>query len=389
MQETKNVRQEQIDATYMKRALELAEQARGKTDPNPLVGCVVVKNGAILAEGYHQSYGTAHAERDALMKLKPGEAEGSTLYVTLEPCCHTGKQPPCTDLIIASGVSRVVVGAIDSNPLVTAAGIRQLEAAGIRVTTGVLEAECFAQNHYFHHYMKTGLPYVALKYAMTLDGKIATSSGDSKWITGEHARAHVQTLRRDYAGILVGIGTVLADDPLLTCRIDPAANPTRIICDNSLRIPEDSQIVRTAKEVPTLVVCNAHHLKDIAIASKRERLEEAGIKILVQEGAVSLPVLLRQLAEEKIISVLVEGGSRIHASFLSDDLADYVYAYIAPKLIGGLTAPGPVGGSGKTLMADAVLLDEVKFLQFGNDCLISGAVLRTKGKRTGEVQLEK
>ncbi|HHX37305.1 MAG TPA: bifunctional diaminohydroxyphosphoribosylaminopyrimidine deaminase/5-amino-6-(5-phosphoribosylamino)uracil reductase RibD [Clostridiaceae bacterium] len=360
-----------LDTKYMERALALAERGRGYTNPNPLVGCVVVKEGQIIGEGWHQRYGDYHAERNALSGLTPEETVGSTVYVTLEPCCHQGKQPPCSDLIIRHRPARVVIGSLDPNPLVAGGGVDKLRKAGISVTIGVAQLHCEEQNIFFRHFMKTRRPYVAQKYAMTLDGKIAAADGDSKWVTGEESRRHVQELRRRYAGILVGIGTVLADDPLLTCRIDPAAHPTRIICDNHLRLPLDSQIVNTAVEVPTVVVClpAAKQTKH----DKWQQLVAQGIEFIEIVAEQSYwSTLLDALGERGIDSLLIEGGGKIHGSCLTAQIADYIYAYVAPKLIGGAAAASPIEGAGLQPMRQAVRLDDVILTELGVDYLFAG-----------------
>ncbi|MDO4735086.1 MAG: bifunctional diaminohydroxyphosphoribosylaminopyrimidine deaminase/5-amino-6-(5-phosphoribosylamino)uracil reductase RibD, partial [Lachnospiraceae bacterium] len=241
-----------IHEQYMKRAIELAEKGRGYTSPNPIVGCVVVKDGRIISEGYHERYGEFHAERNALLRCKE-DTEGADLYVTLEPCCHQGKTPPCTDIIIEKKIGRVFVGSMDPNPLVAGKGVQILKGAGIAVETGILEKECLKMNEIFFHFITTKTPFVLSKFAMSMDGKIASESGDSKWVTGEEARAEVHLLRKYYSAIMVGIGTVLADDPMLNCRVEEGVDPIRVICDSSLRIPLDSKIVQTAKEIPTIV----------------------------------------------------------------------------------------------------------------------------------------
>ena len=242
---------------YMRRALKLARQGAGYTNPNPMVGCVVVKDGRIISEGYHEKYGEFHAERNALTRCVEDPA-GADLYVTLEPCCHYGKTPPCTEIIIEKKIARVFVGSMDSNPLVAGKGVQILREAGIEVETGILAEECRKLNEVFYHYMETGLPFVAMKYAMSLDGKIACATGDSKWVTGEAARRHVHELRKQYMGIMVGIGTVLADDPMLNCRVAEGADPVRIVCDSQLRIPMDSRLVQTARQIPTIVACGGN-----------------------------------------------------------------------------------------------------------------------------------
>ena len=241
------------DTDYMSIALKLAEKGCGKVSPNPMVGAVIVKEGRIIGQGSHLCFGGPHAERNALASLTESP-RGATLYVTLEPCCHHGKTPPCTDAIVESGIRRVVIGTRDPNPMVSGKGTGVLITNGIEVTEGILEEECRELNHVFFHYIKTGRPLVVMKYAMTLDGKIAAYTGNAKWITGEEARSHVQAQRHRYTGIMVGVGTVLADDPLLTCRKAGCKNPIRIICDTDLRTPLTAQVVTTAKQAPTILV---------------------------------------------------------------------------------------------------------------------------------------
>ena len=244
------------DQDYMALALDLAQKGAGWTSPNPMVGAVLVKQGRIIGQGYHARWGDLHAERAALAACQEAPA-GSTLYVTLEPCCHQGKQPPCTQAILEAGITRVVVGSGDPNPLVAGQGLAQLRAQGVQVTEGVLAEECRALNHVFFHYSQTGRPYVVLKYAMTLDGKLAADTGSSQWITGEAARRHVHTQRSRYRSILVGVGTVLADDPQLTCRMEGGRNPLRLVCDTHLRTPLTAQVVKTAGELPTCLALAA------------------------------------------------------------------------------------------------------------------------------------
>ena len=238
------------DEQYMALALDLARKGAGWTSPNPMVGAVIVKDGQVIGQGYHAKCGDLHAERAALANCQ-GDPAGATIYVTLEPCCHHGRQPPCTDAILEAGITRVVVGSGDPNPLVAGKGLDILRSHGVAVTEGVLDAECKALNDVFFHYIQTGRPYVVLKYAMTLDGKLAAYTGASQWITGEEARRHVHTQRSRFRSIMVGVDTVLADDPQLTCRIEGGRNPLRIICDSHLRTPLSAQVVQTAKEVPT------------------------------------------------------------------------------------------------------------------------------------------
>lgn len=353
---------------YMKRALELAKTAMGHTSPNPMVGCVVVKDGRIVAEGCHEKYGEFHAERNALTKCRE-DVEGADLYVTLEPCCHQGKTPPCTDIIIEKRIGRVFVGAMDPNPKVAGNGVRLLREKGIQVETGILEKECLELNEIFFHFIRTGMPFVVMKYAMTLDGKIAASTGDSKWVTGEAARKHVHELRNKYSAIMAGVDTVLADDPMLNCRIPKGTDPVRIICDTHLRIPEESQIVASASEIPTIVAYAGDGKKE-----KREKLLSAGVELIrCGDGdQVDLNLLFHKLGERQIDSVLVEGGGTLHGSLLLTGLVNRVYAYVAPKLIGGKEAKSPVEGTGFSRMREAAVLNEIEIIPFGEDICITG-----------------
>ncbi len=366
--------------TYMKRAIELAKTAMGRTSPNPMVGCVVVKDGSIVAEGCHERYGEFHAERNVLTKCQM-DVSGADLYVTLEPCCHYGKTPPCTEIIIEKKIGRVFVGTLDPNPKVAGNGVRILQENGIEVTIGILEEECRKMNEIFFHYISTGLPFVAMKYAMTLDGKIATATGDSKWVTGEAAREHVHLLRKKYSAIMVGIDTVIADDPMLNCRIEKGVDPVRVICDSHLRIPMESQIIKSAGQIPTIIA-----YVQGADEEKRKKLESTGVE-LINIGnfkKVSLQNLFRELANRNIDSVLVEGGGTIHGSLLDTGMIQRVYAYLAPKIIGGKNAKSPVGGTGMKKMADAGQLSDVSILPLGNDVCITGVYNHIKGKGTDQ-----
>lgn len=354
---------------YMRKALELAKQGMGYTSPNPMVGCVIVKDGKIVAEGYHERCGEYHAERNALLRCKE-DVTGAEAYVTLEPCCHHGKTPPCTDIIIERGIKKVYVGSMDSNPLVGGKGVKLLEEAGIEVECGILKEECDKLNEVFFHYIEKKTPFVVMKYAMTLDGKIAACTGDSKWVTGEAARNHVQILRKRYSGILVGIGTVKADNPMLNCRIEEGVNPIRIICDSTLSIAEDMEcnIVKTAKDIKTVVAYVQ------AEEERKKKLEAAGIT-LIKAGAkekIDLRLLLNKLGEMGVDSILAEGGGKIHGAFLEEGLVNKVYAYIAPKLVGGDTAKTPIGGRGFEKMQQAEKLQNVQVEQLGEDILVTG-----------------
>ena len=358
---------------YMRRALELAKLGEGYTSPNPMVGCVVVKDGRIISEGYHECYGEYHAERNALTRCTE-DTEGADLYVTLEPCCHYGKTPPCTEIIIEKKIGRVFVGSMDSNPLVAGKGVQILRDHGIEVETGILEEECKKLNEVFYHYIQKKTPFVVMKYAMTLDGKIACATGDSKWVTGEEARRQVHEMRGRYKGIMAGIGTVLADDPMLNCRVKGGVDPIRIICDSQLRIPMESQIVRTASEIPTIVACEHTELESEKKQKKAEALREAGIQIIPTKGAhgVNLSELMKILGEQKIDSILLEGGGTLNASALEDGIVNKVYAYIAGKIIGGMDARSPVEGIGVEKMKDAIQLTNIEITRIGDDFCISG-----------------
>ena len=360
---------------YMRRALELARKGEGHTSPNPMVGCVVVKDGRIISEGYHEKYGEFHAERNALTRCTE-DTTGADLYVTLEPCCHQGKTLPCTDIIIEKKIARVFVGSMDSNPLVAGKGVQILRDHGIYVETGILEEECLKLNEVFYHYITTKTPFVVMKYAMTLDGKIACATGDSKWVTGEIARAQVHRMRGRYRGIMVGIGTVLADDPMLNCRVEGGVDPVRIICDSNLHIPLESQIVKTASEVETIVACSQESLEAERKQEKIRKLKEAGIQLIGTEGAhgVNLVELMKKLGEQNIDSILLEGGGTLNASALEDGIVNKVYAYIAGKLIGGMDARSPVEGMGIDRMADAITLKDMEIERLGDDFCIVGYV---------------
>lgn len=364
---------------YMRRAIELAKKGSGHVNPNPLVGAVIVRDGEIIGEGYHECYGQLHAERNAIANAKKrgNSLEGSTIYVTLEPCCHYGKTPPCTEAIIEEKIARVVVGSDDPNPLVSGKGFQMLREKGIEVIPHFLKEECDAMNHVFFHYIRTGTPYVAMKYAMTMDGKIACYTGDSKWVTGEESRAHVQTLRNHYKGIMAGIGTVLADDPMLNCRIEGGRDPIRIIADSYLRIPIDSQLVRTAGQQPLIVAC----LPD-ADEEKAAQLQEKGVEVLripgvttaditeEQKEVISLPVLMKELGARKIDGILLEGGGQLNESALQAGIVDRIYCYIAPKIFGGAQAKTPVEGQGLTRAADAWQFNRIGMQEFGQDILL-------------------
>lgn len=354
---------------FMAKALRLAELGRGKTSPNPLVGAVIVRNGRIIGEGYHQRAGTPHAEIHALRDA--GEkANGAVMYVTLEPCCHHGRTPPCTKAIIEAGIKEVVVGTADPNPLVSGKGIKALMDAGIRVIVGVLEREAILQNEAFIKYISSKCPFVTLKAAISLDGKVATRTGDSKWITGKDARSLVHQMRATNDAIMVGIGTVLADDPLLTVRLQGEyQQPLRVIVDSSLRIPETSWLVRTALEVPTVVAA----IKGRYSEARRAELERMGLEILglpAVQGRVDLLTLMKELGKRDITSLLLEGGSTLNASALKAGIIDKFVLFQAPLIIGGQESPGVFGGMGCERLRDCLHLAQTSVQKVGDDLMI-------------------
>lgn len=354
----------------MLRAIELAKGGMGKVDPNPMVGAVIVKDNRIIGEGFHERYGGPHAERNAIASLTE-DATGADMYVTLEPCAHHGKTPPCTEAIIESGISKVLIGSKDPNPLVSGKGVEALREAGIEVVEDFCRTRCDELNYRFFQFITTGKPYVLLKYAMTADGKIATHTGASRWISCEKSRDYVQRLRNEYPAILAGIGTVLADDPQLTTRIPGGTNPLRIITDSSLRIPEDCNIIKTAGDVPTMIVC-AMKEKTFAASDKRRTLENAGARVVNlpgEDGQVDFKALVELLGEEKITGLLIEGGSDVNYSALQSGIVDEVNVFLAPKVFGG-NAKTPVGGAGVELPDEAFPMKLVSFETVGDDLLI-------------------
>ena len=359
---------------YMYRALELAKKGTGAVNPNPLVGAVLVKDNRIIGEGYHEKYGQLHAERNAIADCyRRGEnPAGAELYVTLEPCCHYGKTPPCTEAIIENKIVKVYVGSNDPNPLVDGGGIAVLRAHGIEVETGILKQECDALNEIFFHYIRTKRPFVLMKYAMTMDGKIATVTGDSKWITGEAARRQVHEDRNRCAAIMAGVGTVIADNPMLNCRLPEGYSPVRIICDTSLRTPADSLVVTTAKEIPTiLATCCTDKEKQKVFTDKGCKILEVS-ETYDKNGKKQLDLqdLCKQLGEQKIDSVLLEGGAALNGSALQAGIVSCVQTYIAPKIFGGQEAKSPLFGSGVKLACEAYEFEIKEIRRIGEDILI-------------------
>ena len=360
-----------MDRARMRQAMELASRGWGRTSPNPMVGAIIVKNVSLVGSGYHERAGAPHAEILALRQAGE-DARGATLYVNLEPCCHQGRTAPCTEAIIQAGIKRVVVALLDPNPLVAGKGVERLRQAGIEVTTGVLEKEAGRLNEVFVKYITTGKPFGVLKMAMTLDGKIATVNGDSRWITGPEARAVVHRLRDGYDAIMVGINTIIRDDPLLTTRLadgQPGRDPIRIILDSRLRISPQARVCTLESEAPTIVATTSFH-----DPVRRKELESMGIEVLVLEGdekQVDLHRLMEVLGKREVTSVLIEGGAQLAYSSLEAGIVDKLHWFIAPKIVGGREAPGPVGGKGKTSLSQAWVYEEVEIEKCGQDVMIT------------------
>lgn len=358
-----------VDVQYMQQALALAREGVGWVSPNPLVGCVIVRQGEVVGRGYHQRYGGPHAEVFALQEAGP-QAHGAVLYVNLEPCSHTGKTPPCADAVIQAGPRRVVIAGRDPNPLVAGRGIARLEAAGIAVTTGVCEADAKKLNEAFLKYITTRRPFVTLKSAITLDGKIATRTGASRWITGEEARQHGHLLRHAADAMLVGVGTVLQDDPQLTTRLldRQGVNPLRVIVDSTLRIPPTAHILDVAAERRTLVATTARASETLC-----DRLRRRGVEVVclpaADDGRVHLAALLSYLGEHGMASVLVEGGATLSAALLRQRLVDKVVFFIAPKIMGG-DGLSAIGTCGVESMEQVIHLQDVTGQRVGNDFLL-------------------
>ncbi|WFD10959.1 bifunctional diaminohydroxyphosphoribosylaminopyrimidine deaminase/5-amino-6-(5-phosphoribosylamino)uracil reductase RibD [Tepidibacter hydrothermalis] len=356
---------------YMKRAIELAIKGKGFTSPNPLVGAVIVKEDRIIGEGYHEYYGGPHAEVNAITNACE-EVTGSTMYVTLEPCSHFGKTPPCAQLIIDKKIRKVIIGMKDPNPIVAGNGIKLLRDHGIEVIVGVLEEEIKKMNEIFIKYISTKLPFCILKTAMTLDGKIATSIGDSKWITNEKSREYVHEIRHQVSGIMVGIGTVLQDDPSLTTRLKDkeSVDPVRIIVDTKCRIPLDSKVLNLNSNSRTIIVTT-----EKADRNKLELIKEKKAEIIItplKNDQVDLEYLIQKLGEMEIDSILIEGGSTLNYSILKVGCVDKVISFIAPKIIGGENSKTPVGGAGIAYIKDSIELERIEVKMIEQDIMIEG-----------------
>ncbi len=362
-----------MEEFYMRRALELSLKGIGKTSPNPLVGAVIVKDGKIIGEGYHEYYGGPHAEVNAINNATE-DVEGATIYVTLEPCSHFGKTPPCADLLVRKKLSKAVIAMIDPNPKVAGRGIEILRQNGIETVTGILEDEAKKTNEIFIKFIKEKKPFCILKTAMTMDGKIATVTGESMWITNEKSRYYVHELRNRVSGIMVGINTIINDNPSLTTRLsDGGIDSVRIIVDSSLRIPLNSNVLKLNSQKKTIIATT-----EKADESKIKRLSKFDnvqiVTVPMKNSQVDLIYLFEWLGKEGIDSILAEGGSTLNFSVLKENLADKVITFIAPKILGGSDSKTPVGGEGFDKLKDAVLLDDIKINNFDEDIMIEAYV---------------
>ena len=361
----------EMDQKFMREALRQARKGLGRTSPNPAVGALIVRDGEILAKAYHRKAGAPHAEVEALSKLRDS-APGGTLYVNLEPCNHHGRTPPCTEAILRSGLDRVVVGMKDPNPKVTGGGCEFLRKKGIEVTTGVLEAECRQLNEAFIKFATSGRPFVVLKSAITMDGWIATSQGRSKWITNEKSRQFVHRLRDQVDAVMVGIGTVLADDPSLTTRLNRGLgkDPLRIIVDAHLKTPANAKVLNHSSSADTLLVVGPH-VRDRDF----KKVQKEGIKTLtcpMKKGMIDLVALMGILEKMSVVSLLLEGGASITGSMLRERLIDKIYVFIAPKILGGDDGVAMAAGPGSKRMGECLNLKNIHVKRFGDDILVTG-----------------
>lgn len=356
------------DERFMRRALALAGRGAGRVEPNPMVGCVIVRRGRVIGEGYHRQFGGPHAEIVALRRCTTSPA-GATVYATLEPCCHIGKTGPCTRALLDAGVGRVVAACSDPNPQVHGRGFRVLRSAGVRVDVGLLRDVAHELNAPFFKLVHTRRPWVILKWAQSLDGKIATHTGDAKWISDDACRAHAHRIRGGLDAIVVGIGTVLQDDPLLTCRVGRVRRvATRVVLDSTLRTPLNSQLVKTARETATWIFCRPR-----VAASRARRLEQAGCvvrRVKRSRTGLDLAGILDHLGGCAMTNVLVEGGGGVLGSFLDAGLADELHVYVAPRLIGGVQAPGPLAGVGAATVDESWTLPHLRPQRIGNGLLL-------------------
>ena len=361
-----------MNEKFMRLAIKLADKGKGRVNTNPLVGAVIMKNGKVIGSGYHKVCGEGHAEVNAFNSLTEN-CDGAEMYVTLEPCSHFGKTPPCADKIIEMGISKVYIGALDPNPLVAGRGVTKLRLAGIEVEVGVLEDECIRQQEVFRKYITTKKPFVLYKSAMSLDGKIATKHGESMWISSEKSREKVQELRNYLMGIMVGVDTVIADNPRLTCRLNSGRNPTRIVVDSKLRVPRWANVLTDEFSKDTIIATT-----DLCSREYKKELIESGIRVIEtrnKKGKVNLEELTRKLGELGIDGILLEGGSTLAYSAISEGIVDKVQFYIAPKIIGG-KAKSAVDGLGIEKLADAFELENISTRKCDVDVVIEGYLKR-------------
>ena len=359
-----------IDIVHMRSCLELAAKATGRTSPNPLVGAVVVANsGKVIGTGFHEKAGTPHAEVHALRQAGDA-ARGATLYVNLEPCCHHGRTPPCTEAVLASGVTRVVIGMRDPNPKVAGGGIKLLEATGIKTNVGVLEEDCRFLNRAFVKRMKTGLPWLCLKLAATLDGRIADRNGTSRWITGAEARAYVHRLRNEYDAVMIGGQTASKDDPQLNVReIEGGRDPIRVVVDSSLNLNPSAKVCQQATGGNTIIFCSEESAEGKGKSFSSD-VQVIGVKRLTE--GLDLRQCLESLAEKDVLNVLCEGGGRLSGSLLKSGLVDEVQWLIAPKIIGDIKAMPAVSTDAEVILSNALNLQQPKVISLGSDILVQG-----------------
>ena len=360
---------------YMQRAFKLAKKGMGSVNPNPLVGAVIVRDDKIIGEGYHEFYGGPHAEVNAFRSATEN-VEGATMYVTLEPCSHYGKTPPCAEAIVKNNIAKVVIGMLDPNPLVAGKGVKLLEENGIEVDYGYLCEELSEMNRVFLKFIQNKQPYVVMKTAMTLDGKIASHTGDSRWVSNINSRKRVHELRNELSAIMIGVDTVIADDPILTTRLEDkeGRNPIRIVVDSKARIPLDSKILNSCDQAKTILA-----VTEEAKLDKLKGIEDLGnvvLKVKPSNGRVDLQDLMIKLGEEGIDGVLLEGGATLNFSALQAGIVDEVMSFIAPKFIGGADAKTPVGGQGIEKMQDAIELENIEINQLGNDLMLTGKIIK-------------
>jgi diaminohydroxyphosphoribosylaminopyrimidine deaminase/5-amino-6-(5-phosphoribosylamino)uracil reductase len=370
----KNETPESRDKHYMLMALRMAEKGRGRTSPNPLVGAMLVKDDQIIGKGYHKRAGADHAE---IMALKEAgeKAKGATLYINLEPCCHQGLTPPCVDRLIEAKLSRVVVAMLDPNPKVKGRGIKLLQEANIKAEVGLLDDKARFQNEVFLKYVTTNLPFIILKIALSMDGKIATKTGDSKWVTSELARLYVHKIRNEVDATCVGIGTIIRDDSRLTTRIEGkrTRDPIRVVIDSLQKVPLKANIFTQKSNATNIIVTTKN-----AFFKRKHEIEKTGSRVLEvrsrSRNKVDLTHMLQELGKIGITSMMIEGGAEIAASALEEGVVDKVIFFIAPKIVGGKTAPGPVGGTGVAKMSDAIKLKHIRTRNYGEDIMIEGYI---------------